>query len=190
MFSRIAASLVSCVVLTGAAAADIIASAPDGFHLQVKGEIALDDDLAWARLVQVGLWWPPSHTWSGSASAMYIDAVAGGCWCEVWPEGEVEHGRVIFAKPGETLRMAAALGPLQELGVSGVLTFALAPGPAADVTSITADFRVNGSSLSKLDEWAPLVNRVFNQQVSGFLDLSMIGAAQMENASPEGEAFQ
>ena len=94
------ASFVFAITLTGSPAhADVRASAPDGLIIQIKTEVALDRDDAWARLLHIGSWWNGSHTYSGSAESMNIDAVAGGCWCELWSGGEVEHGRVMFVMP-------------------------------------------------------------------------------------------
>ncbi len=44
----------------------------------------------------------------------------GGCFCELIPDGagEIEHMRVIYTRPGVTLRLQGGLGPLQEVGVS------------------------------------------------------------------------
>ena len=77
-------------------------------------------------------WWDPAHTWSGSARNLKLEPKAGGCFCEKLADGgSVQHGRVIFAQPGKLLRLEGALGPLQDMAVTGVLSFNLAPdGPA------------------------------------------------------------
>ncbi len=153
------------------AMADVTAMAPDGFVIQVKGEVALDRDAAWARLLEIGLWWNGAHTYSGDALNVKLDAMAGGCWCELWAGGEVEHGRVVMVMPNAMLRADTALGPLQGLGVSGAMTFTLADG-AAGGTAITLDYRVNGSSLSALDELAEAVDQVLTEQVTEFVKLN------------------
>jgi hypothetical protein len=74
-------------------------------------------------LSHLGQWWSDDHTWSGKASNLYIEAKMGGCWCERIPvDGEAEHARLIFMKPGETLRFAGELGPLQGMAVTGKMT--------------------------------------------------------------------
>lgn len=150
------------------AQADVKAAAPDGLIIQIKTEIALDRDDAWARLLDIGSWWNGSHTYSGNAESMNVDAVAGGCWCELWSGGEVEHGRVVLVMPRETLRFSAALGPLQEMGVSGALTFTLSDGPSPSRTSVTVDFKVSGSSLSGLDKLATVIDGVITEQVTRY----------------------
>ena len=156
-----------CVAAIAPAYADVTAKAPDGFIIQIKGEVALDRDGAWARLLDIGGWWNGSHTYSGDAANMKLDAMAGGCWCELWAGGEVEHGRVVTVMPMSVVRLDSALGPLQDLGVSGALTLTLSDG-AAGRTAITLDYKVSGSSLSKLDGLADVVNQVLTEQVTGF----------------------
>jgi hypothetical protein len=95
---------------------------------------------------------------------MKINPVAGGCWCEKWPKGEIEHGRVILAMPKGTLRLSAALGPLQDTGVNATLTITLADGASPGATSVTWDYKVVGSSLTNLAPMAPLVDSVLQEQ--------------------------
>lgn len=164
----IARAAFAAALLGGPAQADVKAAAPDGLIIQIKTEVALDRDDAWARLLDIGSWWSSSHTYSGNAESMNIDAVAGGCWCELWSGGEVEHGRVVLVMPKETLRFSSALGPLQEMGVSGALTFTLADGPSPSRTVVTVDFKVSGSSLSGLDKLAPVIDGVMAEQITRY----------------------
>lgn len=160
-----AAMALAAAAFAPAAHADVKASAADAMIIQVKGEIPLSRDDAWSRLLNPASWWLKDHTYSGDSTNLTIDAVAGGCWCELWEDGEVEHGRVIYLKRNETIRFDAPLGPLQGLGVNAVVTFTLANGSAAGRTAITADMVVVGSSLSGLDRLAPVVDQVIAQQV-------------------------
>lgn len=144
--------------------AEVRASAPDGLVLQHKGQVPLAREDAWKRLVALGTWWSDAHTYSGSASNMTVDPMAGGCWCEVWPGGEIEHGRVVLAMPNQVLRFSTALGPLQDLGVSGTLTVTLTDGATSGTTSLTWDYKVAGSSLTNLAPMAKLVDGVMQEQ--------------------------
>jgi hypothetical protein len=148
--------------------ADVKSAAADGMVLQIKGEVALPRDAAWSRLLNPGEWWSSAHTYSGDAKNLSVDAVAGGCWCELWEGGEVEHGRVVYLSLNQSIRYNAPLGPLQGLGVSAVMTFTLADGAAAGSTALTVDMVVVGSSLSGLDKLAPIVHQVLAEQVKGF----------------------
>lgn len=156
--------------LPGSANAEVKAKAADGMTLQVVAEVALDRDDAWARLVDVASWWQSSHTYSGDAKSLSLDAQAGGCWCEIWSGGEVEHGRVVSVMPRDVLRVDGAFGPLQEMGVSGAMTLTLSDGGAGK-TKLTLDYKVVGSSLSGLDKLAPIVDQVLAEQVQSFAAL-------------------
>src|SRR5688500_14012153 len=122
-------------------------------------------------LVRVALWWHPEHTWSGAGRNLKLDARAGGCFCEkLSGGGSVQHGRVIFAQPGRQLRLEAALGPLQEMAVAGVLTFRLAPdGPG---TRITLTYRVAGHLTMDSAKLAPLVDQVLGIQLGRLRDFA------------------
>lgn len=161
----------AAALAAGSAGAEVKAAAPDGLIIQIKGEVALTREAAWARLLQVGSWWSKEHTYSGDASNMTIDAVSGGCWCEIWEGGEVEHGRVIYVAPNQAIRLSAALGPLQDLGVNAALTFTLSNGSAPGKTAITLDMRAVGSSLSGMDKMASGVDGVLAEQIRRFATL-------------------
>lgn len=152
----------------GPAHADVVAKAPDGMTIRIVAEAALDRDAAWARLVDVVSWWNGSHSYSGDAKSLSLDARAGGCWCEIWSGGEVEHGRVVMVMPKQALRVDGAFGPLQELGVSAAMTFTLADGSTPGKTKLMLDYKAVGSSLSGLDLLAPIVDQVLAEQVKRF----------------------
>jgi len=168
---KMAGACVAMLTMTGVAGADVTAKAPDGMTLQIVAESALDRDAAWARLLDVASWWSDGHTYSGAASSMSLDAQAGGCWCEMWSGGEVEHGRVVTVMPKQVLRVHGAFGPLQELGVQAAMTFTLSDG-AAGKMKLTLDYKVVGSSLSGLDKLAPIVDQVLGEQVKRFATAS------------------
>ena len=120
--------------------------------------------VAWKALSQVSKWWEPAHTWSGSARNLVLEARAGGCFCEKLEDGgSVQHARVVFAQPGQTLRLDGALGPLQEMPVTGVLTFTLAPD--ASGTRITMTYQVAGALSMDAAKLAPLVDQVMSAQL-------------------------
>ncbi len=109
-------------------------------------------------------WWHPEHTWSGAASNLSLNARAGGCFCERLPNGgSVEHARVVFVKPPEVLRLQGALGPLQDMGVLGVLTFKVAP--AAEGSTVTLTYTVNGNLPADPKGLAAAVDQVLTQQL-------------------------
>ncbi|MEO7757863.1 MAG: hypothetical protein ABIS07_14915, partial [Dokdonella sp.] len=110
-------------------------------------------------------WWSSEHTWSGKASNLSLKAEAGGCFCERWKDGSVEHGRVIMALPDKVLRLDSALGPLQEFALKGILSFWIKTGDDG-ATQLVVEYRVNGASGSGLDTFAPSVDEVLGAQVA------------------------
>jgi hypothetical protein len=95
---------------------------------------------------------------------MSLESGAGGRWREVWPGGQVEHGRVLFWSPFKALRLESATGPLQEMGVAGVQTWTL-EGMDGGRTRISASYRVSGRAALKLDALAGAVDGVMCQQL-------------------------
>src|SRR3546814_2096701 len=93
-------------------------------------DVPVDADAAWRALVDdVDRWWPKDHSWWGGESTLSIEPVAGGCFCERTADGKrsARHMVVVFAEPGKLLRLAGGLGPLQGMGLHGVMEWRLAP---------------------------------------------------------------
>ena len=152
-----------CAALATNAAAEVKQSAADGFFLTYSGPVAASTTKAYADVTQIQRWWSSEHTYSGKAANLSIKPEAGGCFCERWKDGNVEHGRVIMALPGRLLRLETSLGPLQELALKGILSFWIKTEDSA--TTLTVEYRVNGSSGSGLDQFAPNVDEVLGAQV-------------------------
>lgn len=146
----------------GPAAAAVTESAADGFTIVHERSVAAAPDAAWAKLVQPGQWWNDAHTYSGKSANLSLDLRPGGCWCERWDGGAVEHGRVIYIQPGKTLRFHAALGPLQALPVAATMTWTLAGTGTG--TRIVLTFRVLGRPADGVAKLAPPVDQVLGEQ--------------------------
>lgn len=134
--------------------------------LRYEVEIAKTPDQVWRDLQRVDRWWSSAHTYSGSAANLSLDARAGGCWCERWGNRQsVEHARVVAVTQHEgvrTLRAIGGFGPLQEMGVTGVLTFTVAP--FANGAKLTLTYRVSGDPTLNLDHIAAPVDSVLSEQ--------------------------
>lgn len=160
-------SLRACAALlvaTGAAAhAEVKQSGADAFFIVFSAHVAAAPAKTYASLAQVQNWWSSEHTWSGKAANLSLHAEAGGCFCEKWPGGSAEHGRVVMALPDKLLRLDSALGPLQEFALKGILSFWVKPGDDGG-SELSVEYRVNGSSGSGLDEFAPKVDEVLGAQ--------------------------
>ena len=163
--------LISALAMLGAAfaspaAAEVEGASAGAFLIREQATVSASPDQVWRSISQIGRWWNGAHTYSGDARRMRLDVRAGGCFCETWGQGQsVEHARVVLVMEHEgtrTLRMIGGLGPLQDIGVTGVLTFLVAEDAAE--TKITMTYRVSGDPGLGLDALAPLVDGVLNEQ--------------------------
>jgi len=152
-------------VFPGLASAAVTETREGSFTIETTVMVDAKPASTYRDLARVALWWDPAHTWSGAARNMKLIAKAGGCFCETLADGgSVQHGQVIFAQPGKLLRLQAALGPLQSMAVTGVLSFALAPdGPG---TRVTMTYRVSGALTMESAKLAPLVDQVMGTQLN------------------------
>ena len=145
--------------------AEVRQSAADSFLVVFSEPVSATPAKAYASIAQIQHWWSDEHTWSGKAANLSLKAEAGGCFCERWKEGSVEHGRVIMALPDQLLRLDAALGPLQEFALQGILSFRIKSGDDG-ATRLDVEYRVNGASASGLDTFAPKVDEMLGVQVA------------------------
>jgi uncharacterized protein YndB with AHSA1/START domain len=161
------ASILSLLIAASPlASAEIKSAASDGFVLSYSQRLDAAAAKVFAALTSVDRWWNSDHTYSGDAANMSIEARAGGCFCERWKDGAVEHGHVIMVMRDRLLRVQAALGPLQGRALNGILTFQLKPDEQEEnrATLLTMTYVVNGSSASALDKSAPAVDDVLGEQ--------------------------
>jgi len=162
----VAAALAATGLFIASAHAEVTSSSPSTFVIQAEVELAASPDKVWRDLARIDRWWGSSHTYSGDASRLRLDARAGGCWCERWGNGQsVEHMRAVLVMEHEgvrTLRATGGLGPLQEMGVTGVLTFNVAE--ISNGAKLTMTYRATGDSSLNLNQIAPVVDNVLMEQ--------------------------
>ena len=143
---------------------DVIAHGEGGFQLRSSVSIAAPVAAVFEALTgRIGSWWDGAHTYGGNASALSIDPSPGGCFCETLSGGEVQHLTVSFVDQDRELRLLGGLGPLQALGATGAMRFALTEagaGTRLDVTYNVTGFFPDGSA-----DWAGAVDRVVAEQV-------------------------
>lgn len=168
MTGRLAGSLVSllAVCLPGTAGAEVTAKAPTGFTVVHELRLEATPERAYRALTdEVAAWWDPAHSYTRDAGNFTMDARAGGCFCERLSNGgSVEHMRVVFAAPGERLRLIGGLGPLQGIGASGPMDFELAPN--GDATRLTLRYTVSGFAPDGLEAMAEPVDGVLRGQLA------------------------
>ena len=174
---RVPILLVFSVLAQPAVRAEVTAVAPDSFAIKHLFDVAVAPEAAWRDLGRIGSWWDDEHTYSGVGNSMSLDLRAGGCFCERWAGGEIEHGRVVLVWLAQrTLRLESVLGPLQEMGVSGTLTFAIVAHESGSRVDVT--YNVSGSSLSNLVPIAPLVDSVLTLQLARLKRFAETGSPQ------------
>lgn len=157
--------------------ATVLTSDESGFVSEASAELPLPPEEAYALVATPARWWNGEHSYSGDARNLTIEARAGGCFCEILPAvngkpaGSVEHGRVLFAMSGETLRISGALGPLQAQAAMGTLTFSFAPSGTGTgtgrSTKVTMRYVVGGYMEGGATKLAPAVDMVLGQQLQG-----------------------
>jgi uncharacterized protein YndB with AHSA1/START domain len=149
------------------ASAEVTSVAPGGFVVQHRATIALPPDKARGRLIEVQSWWNPEHTYSGASKNLSLRPSAGGCFCERLPSGgSVKHAEVVQVQPRTLLRLSGALGPLQDMGTAGALSFALARVEGG--TEVTLTYRVGGFSPDGLYKLASIVDQVLGEQLKRY----------------------
>lgn len=142
------------------ARAEIVNAGPSGFNLRHVVDVpSVAPPLVWAALSDVSKWWDPEHTYSGDARNLSLEPTVRGCFCEKLSlYAGIEHGTVVYAQPAKILRLIGALGPLQEFGVTGSLTWQIES--AGGGSRITMTYNVGGYADRPLSDWAPIVDEV------------------------------
>jgi hypothetical protein len=144
--------------------AEVVDSSASGFLTTNSAVIAAAPDKVYAALIQVGHWWDPEHTYSGDARNLTMEAKPGGCFCERIPgQGGIQHATVVYVASGKILRLNGALGPLQEFGVVGSLTWSLTK--AGSGTQVTMNYSAGGYYRGGFQSVAPLVDSVLATQL-------------------------
>jgi len=173
------AALATALLAASEARAEVTSASPSSFVIEAEADLAATPDKVWRDLARIDRWWSSAHTYSGDASRLRLDARAGGCWCERWGNGQsVEHMRVVLVMEHEgvrTFRAIGGLGPLQGMGVNGVLTFTVTPLPNG--TKLHMSYRVSGDSSLNLETIAPLVDSVLMEQFGRLSRFSTTGTA-------------
>jgi uncharacterized protein YndB with AHSA1/START domain len=159
-------ALAIAVLVAVPALAEVKSSSDAGFEVARSITVSATPAEVYAALGRVGQWWSSAHSYSGDARNLTMPLRVGACFCEAVPKGGgmVEHGRVIYLQPGQTLRLSAALGPLQAEGAVGTLTWSLKAVPGG--TEIAQSYVVGGYVRGGAGRFAAAVDGVMNEQLS------------------------
>lgn len=149
----------AALAFCGAARAEVVETGPQGFRIKSVQQINAPPAKVYQAIGEIGRWWDPDHTYSGKSENLSLPLQAGACWCETIPGGgSVRHGVVVLAWPEQgMIRADAALGPLQDEGVSAALFFHMKP--KAGGTELTITYNVGGARDFALKA-APQVDQV------------------------------
>lgn len=146
----------------GAAQAEVSGLSPNGFVVTHRTETKATPAQVYAAIGHPEQWWNSEHTFSHDAANLSLSLTAGGCFCERWADGSVEHARVIYAGRDSAVRLSGAFGPLQALAVDAVLTIGVATKDGHTVLQMT--YRVSGNADAALEKLALPVDGVLGEQ--------------------------
>ncbi len=148
----------------GWATAAVADASANGFTVKVTLRVQAPPDDVYRRIIRnVGDWWNPSHTFSGSSRNLIIEERAMGCFCEKLPNhGAVRHMEVLYFAPGERLKLSGALGPLQSMAAAGTMDIQLSASEGA--TKLDVTYAVTGYLSAGMNTWAAPVDSVITEQ--------------------------
>jgi hypothetical protein len=170
MIRTVLAAVAAMAGLPAVAHAEVVDQGPGGFTIRHQVGIEAPAGEAFATLLELSAWWDPDHTYTGDASALSLNPVVGGCWCETFPEGGgVEHMRVVYLAPAQSvIRFQGGLGPLQGMGATGAMTITVRASEDRDGSVATLTYVVMGYSAAGLDQMAGPVDFVLGQAMERY----------------------
>ena len=150
--------------LPAAAAAEVTRAGPGGFSVGHALKTTANGDVVYEQLLRIGEWWNPDHSWSGAAENLHLD-LDRRCFCEKLPDGGfVEHLRIVYLAPGETIRLDGALGPLQSMPANGRMEWRIENAGAG--SRVTFSYQVFGDPAAGLEDIAHAVDGVIGEQLA------------------------
>ena len=153
-------AMLATLAWAGATQAEVVSTGPQGFRLRTSQQVAATPDAVFKAIGDIGKWWSDAHTYSGKAANMTMPLAPNACFCESLPGGGVRHGVVDLVVPNRQLRVSAALGPLQDEGVSAALFFNLVPKDGG--TALTFTYNVGGARAEMIAA-APVIDGVISE---------------------------
>ena len=155
---RAAIALAAVAAIAGARA-ETSGVSPTGFMVTHRIEVKATPARVFEALGQIGRWWNVEHSYSGEGRNLSLDLQAGGCFCERWAGGSVQHLQVVYVdRAKHAVRLLGGLGPLQGRAVHAVMGIDAAAAEGRTVLTLT--YRVFGPSDVGLDQSAAPVDGV------------------------------
>lgn len=171
--------MVGMLCVSSAATAEVMDAQDNGFAVRLAVDIAAPPPVVFRVVTeQVGSWWSSSHTFSGDAANLSMEARPGGCFCEKMPNGGVRHMTVTHVMAPGTLVLNGGLGPLGTMASAGAmqLTFTAQGG----ATHVEMTYNVSGYAPGGLKPMAPLVDGVLAEQMKRLKAFVETGRAQQD----------
>jgi len=160
----------ACISAPAWLAAEVLDSSASGFTVKETLTVQGAPKDVYAKLLRIGDWWSPDHTFSHDSHNLSLEAKAGGCFCEKMPDGGgVKHLEVVRVAPGSTLVLRGAMGPMQTMAVEGSMEIELTP--AGGATKLEVTYTVGGYSAKGLTTLAGVVDRVTLDQFTRLKNL-------------------
>jgi hypothetical protein len=146
------------------ASAEVVSASANGFEVREIVNLVVPPEIALSSFSDIGAWWDPEHTYSGTSANLTLDLVPGGCFCERFPNGGgIEHMRVAYVEPGKHIILTGSLGPLLYEATSGVMDVQVKS--TAGGSQLTLDYRVAGFARGGADKLAVGVDQVLAGQL-------------------------
>ena len=159
--------------------ADVKFATETGFSITNVSESSAPIEAVYSHFVQhIDMWWPKDHTWwKGTLS---IDERAGGCFCETKDNASAQHMQVSYIEPNKKVVLTGGLGPLQEMGMFGALTWQFDEQENGEGTKVTLTYTASGhihfngkpASLDEAKGLVKVVDQVQAQQLSALTSFS------------------
>jgi uncharacterized protein YndB with AHSA1/START domain len=166
------------VLCPGRVKPEVADSSSTGFTVKLALNIKATPEEVYRRLIHVGDWWNPQHTFSGDSHNLSIEEKPMGCFCEKLPnQGAVRHMEVVYLVPGKSLVLSGALGPLQSLAATGSMTIQLSAAEGG--TKLAVGYAVTGYLPAGMNTWAAPVDAVITEQFSRLKNFAERGDAKV-----------
>ena len=169
--------LIATAFFQNNALADVNYANTNGFSITNSSTSSAPVEAVYSHFVQhVDMWWPKDHTWwKGTLS---IDELAGGCFCETHDAKSAAHMQIAYIEPNKKVVMTGGLGPLQEMGIYGALTWLFTETDSG--TKVTLTYHASGaiqfngvlSSSEDATNLVKVVDKVQAQQLKGLTAFS------------------
>lgn len=153
-------------LIAAPARADVVAVAPNGFHLRHSVSLPVPPKAAFEAFGAVEKWWNADHSYSGDPSRLSMQLRPGGCFCETLPGGGVEHMRLAYVDAPRRLVLTGGLGPLLLQAVNGAMDVRVEQSATGSKVSI--DYKASGFASGGAEKLAPLVDSVLAEQFARF----------------------